>query len=183
MPLESAALDARAALTARLIDNKDDEDDDDDDGAHPSSLEAAVIRQLSERTPVPTAVTSGLGPSIVDMSALKARSLASPLRASEPASDPHLVPLSLPPDAVVPDTPSMSLPPVNPRLPPAGPSACPPALGTRCRRQFDRHLPRSGSRSGDLVIARERGVPGFQRDVPVAARTGPRGAAELAGSA
>jgi DNA-binding response OmpR family regulator len=68
----------------------------------PSSLEAAVIRQLSDRTPLPIPApspTEATAPSIVDTSGLKVRAPA--------ASGTVGVALpSLPPDAVVPGTPS-----------------------------------------------------------------------------
>lgn len=64
----------------------------------PSSLEAAVIREISDRTPLPapapTATVDKNAPSIVDATELKARSIA----AAAPAGS---IP-SLPPDAVVP---------------------------------------------------------------------------------
>jgi hypothetical protein len=68
----------------------------------PSSLEAAVIRQISDRTPLPVPAPSHVdanAPSIVDTSGLKARA------GGAPAHSAGALP-SLPPDAVVPGTPS-----------------------------------------------------------------------------
>jgi CheY-like chemotaxis protein len=71
------------------------------DDQTPSSLAAAVIREISDRTPLPAPAPSpptesAPPPSIVDMSELKARTLS--------AQQPHPVGAmpSLPPDAVVP---------------------------------------------------------------------------------
>lgn len=73
----------------------------DKDEQTPSSLEAAVIREISDRTPLPAPAPAPpaekAAPSIVDTSALKARTLGA--QPSGPAP-------SLPPDAVVPGTPS-----------------------------------------------------------------------------
>jgi hypothetical protein len=69
----------------------------------PSSLEAALIREVSDRTPVPGSVaTNAGGASIVDTSELKARIPGTPLlRGATPEPIP-----SLPPDAVVPGSTS-----------------------------------------------------------------------------
>jgi CheY-like chemotaxis protein len=65
----------------------------------PSSLEAALIRQVSDRTPPPPAVEpAGAAASIVDTSELKARIPGTPLLRTE---SPGPIP-SLPPDAIVP---------------------------------------------------------------------------------
>jgi CheY-like chemotaxis protein len=77
-----------------------------DEDRTPSSLEAAVIREISDRTPLPAKAPTAPepAPSIVDTSALKARLLgnANTVLASEP---PPATP-SLPPDAIVPGTSS-----------------------------------------------------------------------------
>jgi CheY-like chemotaxis protein len=69
----------------------------------PSSLEAAVIREISDRTPLPAPApvspSDEPAPSIVDASGLKARTMT-----THGASSGTLP--SLPPDAVVPATPS-----------------------------------------------------------------------------
>jgi DNA-binding response OmpR family regulator len=69
----------------------------------PSSLEAAVIREISDRTPLPAPAPPAPGepnaPSIVDASGLKARTMATAAASGGPLP-------SLPPDAVVPGTPS-----------------------------------------------------------------------------
>jgi hypothetical protein len=70
----------------------------------PSSLEAAVIREISDRTPLPAPAPAAppaekAAPSIVDTSALKARTLGAQPTPSGPVP-------SLPPDAVVPGPPS-----------------------------------------------------------------------------
>jgi CheY-like chemotaxis protein len=67
----------------------------------PSSLEAAVIRQLSEPTPAPAAVVSSPGndPTIVDMRELRARVPG----IQQDTSDKLRGMPSLPPDAMVPD--------------------------------------------------------------------------------
>jgi hypothetical protein len=65
----------------------------------PSSLEAALIRQVSDRTPPPPPVEpAGAAASIVDTSELKARVPGTPLLRTE---SPGPIP-SLPPDAIVP---------------------------------------------------------------------------------
>ncbi len=74
--------------------------DSEGDDRTPSSLEAAVIREISDRTPVPgpaSAPTDAVS-TIVNASELKARALAATV-ASEP---PRPSAPSLPPDAVVP---------------------------------------------------------------------------------
>lgn len=70
------------------------------DDRTPSSLEAAVIREISDRTPVPgpASATTDAVSTIVNASELKARALAATV-ASEP---PRPSAPSLPPDAVVP---------------------------------------------------------------------------------
>lgn len=71
----------------------------------PSSLEAAVIREISDGTPVPSPSRPGAAPSIVDTSELKAR--ISGIRS--PDSDPAGPISSFPPDAVVPSNASDGL--------------------------------------------------------------------------
>jgi DNA-binding response OmpR family regulator len=77
----------------------------DKDDRTPSSLEAAVIREISDRTPLPAPAPAPSPPadkedsSIIDASGLRARASA-----SEPAT-PGTLP-SLPPDAMVPASPS-----------------------------------------------------------------------------
>jgi hypothetical protein len=74
----------------------------DDDEEAPSSLEAAVIRQLSEPTPLPGRV--GLADedrSIVDTSELKARAVIAIAASDRPIAEP-----SLPPDAIIPGSAS-----------------------------------------------------------------------------
>jgi len=63
----------------------------------PSSLEAALIREISDGTPI-SAVKAQAGASIVDASELKARA---PGAAPRPVDSPGPIP-SLPPDAIVP---------------------------------------------------------------------------------
>jgi hypothetical protein len=68
----------------------------------PNSLEAALIRQISERTPAPGLVAAAPGAaSIVDTSELKARVPGTPPRGESTERIP-----SLPPDAVVPGSTS-----------------------------------------------------------------------------
>jgi DNA-binding response OmpR family regulator len=83
--------------------------DDDDDGP-PSSLADAVMREISDRTPDPTAVRNPTAlaggielPPIVEPSELRPRSSNPPANASPPPelSDDQLLP-SIPPDAIVP---------------------------------------------------------------------------------
>jgi len=71
----------------------------------PSSLEAAVIREISDGTPVPAPSKPEAAPSIVDTSELKAR--ISGIRS--PGSDPAGSISSFPPDAVVPSNASDDL--------------------------------------------------------------------------
>ena len=72
------------------------------DDRTPSSLEAAVIREISDRTPEPGPPPTDAISTIVDASELKARALAATV-----ASDPPRATIpSLPPDAVVPASPS-----------------------------------------------------------------------------
>jgi hypothetical protein len=72
----------------------------DEDPGVPSSLEDAVMRQLSERSPFPGA-THGLPPPIVEPSELRPRSSNPP--AADEDGDSRPLP-SIPPDAIVPDT-------------------------------------------------------------------------------
>jgi len=74
------------------------------DDRTPSSLEAAVIREISDRTPLPGPAPAAADAisTIVNASELKARALAATV-ASEP---PRPSAPSLPPDAVVPGSPS-----------------------------------------------------------------------------
>jgi CheY-like chemotaxis protein len=97
----------------------------DRDERTPSSLEAAVIRQLSDRTPLPAPAPAAIdqhASSIVDASGLKARATAAP-------SASGLALPSLPPDAVVPGTPSEehlhAADPVIASAPPPPPGAAP----------------------------------------------------------
>jgi CheY-like chemotaxis protein len=79
--------------------------DDDDDSGAPSSLEDAVMREISDRTPEPSPVLGGLDlPPIVEPSELRPRSSNPPANeeeASEPPDEQALLP-SIPPDAIVP---------------------------------------------------------------------------------
>ena len=79
-------------------------DDDDDDGA-PSSLEDAVMREISDRSPEPSPVLGGLDlPPIVEPSELRPRSSNPPANeedAREPPDEQAFLP-SIPPDAIVP---------------------------------------------------------------------------------
>jgi DNA-binding response OmpR family regulator len=74
-----------------------------DEERAPSSLEAALIQQISDRTPAPAPVAAAPGDaSIVDTSELKARIPGTPLLRPE---SPEAIP-SLPPDAMVPGSTS-----------------------------------------------------------------------------
>jgi len=80
---------------------------DDADELTPSSLEAALIREISERTALPEKAPASAGPrpSIVDTSGLRARfGGAAPTLSEPPAPRPALP--SLPPDAIVPENSS-----------------------------------------------------------------------------
>jgi CheY-like chemotaxis protein len=72
----------------------------DEDSGVPSSLEDAVMRQLSERSPFP-GPAMGLPPPIVEPSELRPRSSNPP--AADDEGDVRPLP-SIPPDAIVPDT-------------------------------------------------------------------------------
>jgi DNA-binding response OmpR family regulator len=82
--------------------------DDDDDSDAPSSLEAAVMREISDRSPAPTGVQGGVQggvdrPPIVEPSALRPRSSNPPAIGKEPSESLDEPPLpSIPPDAIVP---------------------------------------------------------------------------------
>ncbi len=79
--------------------------DDDNDSDAPSSLEDAVMREISERSPAPGAVHGGLDrPPIIDTSELRARSSNPPANreAAKEAVDEQAFLPSIPPDAVVP---------------------------------------------------------------------------------
>ena len=131
----------------------------DHDERTPSSLEAAVIREISDRTPLPAPAPSAPGEknapstsSIVDASGLRARAAPAPSQGSLP---------SLPPDAMVPATSEERLPVADPviasALPPApsdapglhGPSASPQG-GTEPRAADD------AARPTDEAVARAR---------------------------
>ncbi len=79
--------------------------DDDNDSDAPSSLEDAVMREISERSPAPGSVQGGLDrPPIIDTSVLRARSSNPPATRGEArdiVDEQALLP-SIPPDAVVP---------------------------------------------------------------------------------
>ncbi|HTB72517.1 MAG TPA: response regulator [Polyangiaceae bacterium] len=79
--------------------------DDDNDSDAPSSLEDAVMREISERYPEPSPVLGGLDlPPIVEPSALRPRSSNPPANeetSREPVDEQALLP-SIPPDAIVP---------------------------------------------------------------------------------
>ncbi len=93
------------------------------DDSAPSSLEDAVMRELSERSPQPAAARAPAPRSaIVEPGELRPRSNPPAPSEEEPALDPVLMP-SLPPDAVVPGAPSgedggpIKIPPLAPGLP------------------------------------------------------------------
>jgi DNA-binding response OmpR family regulator len=95
---DEPAADAHQPFELRGVRESTDSEDED----APSSLEAAVIRQLSEPTPLPGRV--GLvedDRSIMDASELKARSPSVVV-----ASDPPMTEPSLPPDAIIPGSAS-----------------------------------------------------------------------------
>jgi DNA-binding response OmpR family regulator len=75
----------------------------DDDGP-PSSLEDAVMREISDRSPEPGAVLGGMDlPPIVEPSELRPRSSNPPANREEPTEPADELPLpSIPPDAIVP---------------------------------------------------------------------------------
>jgi hypothetical protein len=78
---------------------------DDDDSDAPSSLEDAVMREISERSPEPGAVHGGLDrPPIVEPSELRPRSSNPPANREEAKEllDEQAVLPSIPPDAIVP---------------------------------------------------------------------------------
>ncbi len=78
--------------------------DDDDDSDAPSSLEDAVMREISDRSPTPASVHGGLDrPPIVEPSALRPRSSNPPAIGEHGADSPDEPTLpSIPPDAIVP---------------------------------------------------------------------------------
>ncbi len=79
--------------------------DDDNDSDAPSSLEDAVMREISERSPEPSPVLGGLDlPPIVEPSALRPRSSNPPANEETPreAVDEQALLPSIPPDAIVP---------------------------------------------------------------------------------
>ena len=79
--------------------------DDDNDSDAPSSLEDAVMREISERSPAPGSVQGGLDrPPIIDTSVLRARSSNPPATRGElrDVVDEQVLLPSIPPDAVVP---------------------------------------------------------------------------------
>ena len=80
--------------------------DDDDDSGAPSSLEDAVMREISDRSPEPSPVLGGLDlPPIVEPSELRPRSSNPPANEEsspkEPVDEQAFLP-SIPPDAIVP---------------------------------------------------------------------------------
>ena len=79
----------------------------DDDGP-PSSLEDAVMREISDRSPDPGAVLGGMDlPPIVEPSELRPRSSNPPANREAPSEPADELPLpSIPPDAIVPDASS-----------------------------------------------------------------------------
>jgi CheY-like chemotaxis protein len=112
----------------------------------PSSLEAAVIREISDRTPLPAPAPAPpaekAAPSIVDTSALKARTPAGPIAATVELP-------SLPPDAVVPGTSSEE------RLNAAEPSTHAQAAGNRVSGEA-LNASDSAARAAEDVAARAR---------------------------
>ncbi len=94
----SAGLASALAPPSRVI-------DDDNDSDAPSSLEDAVMREISERSPEPSPVLGGLDlPPIVEPSALRPRSSNPPANEESPrelVDEQALLP-SIPPDAIVP---------------------------------------------------------------------------------
>jgi DNA-binding response OmpR family regulator len=100
------------------------------DSNAPSSLEDAVMRELSDRSPDPGGVRESASqpPPIVEPSELRPRSSNPPPDSSAPESvDERALLPSIPPDAIVPDTTSDELP-VSTRAPASVPPAGLPLL-------------------------------------------------------
>ncbi len=106
---------------------------EDDDSGAPSSLEDAVMRELSDRSPAPGTAQSSSSdmPPIIEPSELRPRSSNPPANRTEQSDPPdeHALLPSIPPDAIVPETTSieeLAAAPAQASLPPAAESP-PPA--------------------------------------------------------
>jgi DNA-binding response OmpR family regulator len=124
----------------------------------PSSLEAAVIREISDRTPLPAPTSASPNepaPSIVDTSGLKARTTAGHASPSGPMP-------SLPPDAVVPGAPSderlkVAEPALASNPPPVADNGKPPAESTETGNgEGRRETPDEASGAAERAAARAR---------------------------